>query len=332
MTSPALAAPVRAAQEAPAAIVCRGLSRSYGRVEALRSLDLDVPSGSLFGLLGPNGAGKTTLLHLLTGLRRPTAGRAEVAGIPVGGGRGGPARHIGYLDQDPRYYGWMTGAELLRFAGELHGLRGAELARATLRAAELAGITEFMRRRIAGYSGGMRQRLGIAQAVVAQPDVLLLDEPVSSLDPEGRHQVLEVISRLRGSATVVLSTHILADVERVCDRVAILDRGRLLAVSDIASLLERFAAPVFEVDLRRPGPAERVALAERLAPLPWVSRIHWEDGRLRVRATDADAAARGLVAELAAAGAAVDRLERLRPSLEDVFLAIVEGRDREVDG
>lgn len=331
MTGAVLAEPVAAPPREAPAIVCRGLSKSYGRVRALCSLDLDVPTGSVFGLLGPNGAGKTTLLHLLTGLRRPTAGRAEVAGIPVGARRAEAASHVGYLDQDPRYYGWMTGAELLRFVGELHGLRGADLARATRRAADVAGVAAFMCRRIGGYSGGMRQRLGIAQAIVAGPAVLLLDEPVSSLDPEGRHEVLEVISRLRGSATVLLSTHILSDVERVCDRVAILDRGRLVAESDIASLLERHAAPLYEVELLHAAHGDAERLAARLAGLPWVSAVTPQQGRLRVRTADAETAARELVAELAAAGAAVDRLERLRPSLEDVFLSIVGNRPGEAE-
>jgi ABC-2 type transport system ATP-binding protein len=221
----------------------------------------------------------------------------------------------------------MSGVELLRFAGELRGLRGAELTGAVLRAAQQAGVTAFMRRRIGGYSGGMRQRLGIAQALVGDPEVLLLDEPVSSLDPEGRHEVLEVVAGLSGSATVLLSTHVLADVERVCDRVAILDRGQLVAESDIASLLERHAAPAYEVELRRAGEPERAALAARLARQEWVSGVRWQDGRLRVQVTDAGTAARALVAELAAAGAAVDRLELLRPSLEDVFLSIVGRHD-----
>ncbi|HXM58475.1 MAG TPA: ABC transporter ATP-binding protein [Candidatus Dormibacteraeota bacterium] len=318
-------APARGAADAAAAapaIVCRGLSKTYGSVQALRSLDLEVPAGSVFGLLGPNGAGKTTLLHLLTGLRRPTAGEALIDGVPIG--RAGAS--VGYLDQDPRYYGWMTGAELLGFAGTLCGLRGADLAAAVAHAAELAGVAEFMHRRLGGYSGGMRQRLGIAQAIVHRPRVLLLDEPVSSLDPEGRRDVLEVIARLRGSATVLVSTHILADVERVCDRVAILDHGRLLAESEIGVLLERHAAPAYEVELRDASPEQQDALVERLARQPWAAAV--ESGaasRIRVQTSDADAAGRELIAELAAAGVAVDRLQRVRPSLEDVFLSIVEG-------
>ncbi|TMC08777.1 MAG: ABC transporter ATP-binding protein [Chloroflexi bacterium] len=224
----------------------------------------------------------------------------------------------------------MTGAELLSFAGSLCGLRGRELARAVERAAEQAGITEFMGRRLAGYSGGMQQRLGIAQAIVHRPSVLLLDEPVSSLDPEGRRDVLDVIARLRGSATVVVSTHILADVERVCDRVAILDHGRLLAESEIDVLLDRHAAPAYEVELRHAGPDLQRALLRRLAQLPWVAGVEGTDGRIRVRTADPDAAGRELVRELAAAGAGVDRLQRVRPSLEEVFLSIVEGRP-EVD-
>jgi ABC-2 type transport system ATP-binding protein len=311
MTVTAPARPSADAVAASPAVVCRALSKTYGSVQALRPLDLEVPAGSVFGLLGPNGAGKTTLLHLLTGLRRPTAGAALIDGIPIG--RPGPS--VGYLDQDPRYYSWMTGAELLGFAGGLCGLRGAELAAAVARAAELAGVVEFMNRRLGGYSGGMRQRLGIAQAIVHSPRVLLLDEPVSSLDPEGRRDVLDVIARLRGSATVVVSTHILADVERVCDRVAILDHGWLLAESEIGALLDRHAAPAYEVELRDAGPDQQRVLVERLARRPWAAAVESRSGRIRVRTSDADAAGRGLIAELAACGLGVDRLQRVRPSL-----------------
>jgi ABC-2 type transport system ATP-binding protein len=273
--------------------------------------------------LAQHGHGASLQIQVLqaeAGQLAPAQGQVEQQ---VDDGAVRSAVHVAYLDQDPRYYAWMTGAELLRFAGELRGLRGTELAGATKRAAVLAGIEPFMRRRIGGYSGGMRQRLGIAQAAIGDPEVLLLDEPVSFLDPEGRHKVLEVVSRLRGTATVLLSTHIIGDVECVCDRVAILDAGRLVAESDIASLLERHATPVYEVELRDADGPLRDALAGRIAARPWASAVGWHGETLPVRASDAAQAARRLVVELAAAGACVDRLERLRPSLEDVFLSLV---------
>ena len=218
------------------AVACGGLTKRYGEVVALDGLTLEVPKGAVFGILGPNGAGKTTLLRLLTGLARPSAGRATVAGLDVTAQAEEVHRRIGFLDQSPRYYAWMRGRELVAFVGELFGLRGAALAQRVDEVLALTGLTEAANRRIGGYSGGMRQRLGLAQALVNRPEVLFLDEPVSSLDPAGRHEILEAISALRGTATVCMSTHILADVERVCDAVAILDHGRLLVSAPVAEL------------------------------------------------------------------------------------------------
>ncbi len=210
-----------------AAVTTDGLTKRYGDVLALDRLDLDVPTGTVFGLLGPNGAGKTTTIRLLTGLARPTAGRARVAGVEIGGDDLAARQRIGYLDQDPRFYGWMRGRELLELVGRLHGLAGAELRQRVDETLELVGLAEAGRRRIGGYSGGMRQRLGLGQAIVHRPPLLILDEPVSSLDPEGRRDLLALIAGLRGASTVVFSTHVLSDVERICDRIAILDHGRL---------------------------------------------------------------------------------------------------------
>lgn len=302
------------------AIECRALAKSYGEVRALRGLDLSVPAGSIFGLLGPNGAGKTTLLRLLTGLRRATSGTAFIEGEPVGAAT---TRHIGYLDQDPRFYPWMTGLELLRLSGSLYGLRDGALTAGVDRAIDIAGIAEFVRRRIAGYSGGMRQRLGVAQSIVHDPRILLLDEPVSSLDPEGRHDVLEVLVRLRGASTVVVSTHILGDVERVCDRVAILDHGALIVESEKDALLEQYATPVYEVELTGADEAAAVHVMALIRARPWATSVTRAGTQLRIGTGGTDDAGVELLALLATARYPVERFERSRPSLEDVFLRLL---------
>jgi len=211
------------------AILCEDLTKHYGTVVGLQSLDLSVPDGAVFGFLGPNGAGKTTTIKLLTGLSRPTSGRASVAGYDVTAGNAEMRARIGYLAEEPAFYGWMTGEEFLTFVGRLFGLRGGDLARRVREVLEVADLGPAARRRIGGYSRGMRQRLGIAHALINQPSVLLLDEPCSALDPMGRKEVLEVIEHLRGQTTVFMSTHILADVERVCDTVGIIDHGKIVA-------------------------------------------------------------------------------------------------------
>jgi ABC-2 type transport system ATP-binding protein len=305
------------------AIEVRGLTKRFGAVVALDSLDLDVPTGSVFGFLGPNGAGKTTTLRLLTGLGHPTSGSATVHGIAVVAGDPALARQVGYLDQDPRFYAWMTGRELLELAGRAYGLEGRDLRERVADTLEIVGLSEAGRRRIGGYSGGMRQRLGVGQAILPRPRVVFLDEPVSALDPAGRRDVLELIGSLRDSVTVVMSTHILNDVERVCDRVAILDHGRLVVESPIDELLDRHARPIIEID-PEPGQAEAVAsLVERLQASDWASDVRLEHGLVRVTVSDTAQAAADVLSVVAASGVRLTRYEHVRPSLEDVFLQLV---------
>jgi ABC-2 type transport system ATP-binding protein len=305
------------------AIEARGLTKRFGAILALDRLDVDVPRGSVFGLLGPNGAGKTTTIRILAGLARPTAGSASVAGVKVGLDQPELRRRLGYLDQDPRFYGWMKGRELLELVGRLHGLAGHDLRSRVAETLERTGLAGAAERRIGGYSGGMRQRLGIAQALLHRPELLFLDEPVSSLDPEGRRDLLELIAGLRGEATVVFSTHVLSDVERICDRVAILDRGRLVTEGPLEALLAAHARPIFRL-VPLPGQDARVAsLVERLQAAPWTTDVSLAAGQIRVTVSDPDAAAAAVLPLVVAGGVVLESFERARPTLEDVFLELV---------
>ena len=320
-------APSPAAPTAPPAIACHGLTKRYpGGVLALDRLDMEVPSGSVFGLLGPNGAGKTTTLRLLVGLARPTAGSATVAGIPLGATE--LNERIGFLDQDPRYYGWATGRELVTLVGRLARMTGPALDRRVEEVIERVGLADAADRRIGTYSGGMRQRLGIAQALVAHPPVLILDEPVSSLDPEGRRDLLALIAELRDSATVLFSTHVLADVERICDRIAILDHGRLVTEGPLNALLDRYALPIYRVE-PEPGQAEAIArLAAALPATGWASDVAVDHGSVRITVSDPARASRELLPAIVAADLAVSGVERVRPTLEDVFLQLTGSAER----
>ena len=320
----ATSSPPGPATDAGAAIRTHGLTKRFGSILAVDGLDLEVPAGSVFGFLGPNGAGKTTTLRMLTGLARPSAGTAEVAGIPIGLDRPELRRRLGYLDQDPRYYGWMRGRELLELVGRLAGLEGAELRTRTAEMLDRTGLTEAGNRRIGGYSGGMRQRLGIAQALIHRPAIVFLDEPVSSLDPEGRRDVLELIAGLRGEMTVVLSTHVLGDVERVCDRVAILDRGRLVTESGLEDLLAEHARPIYRLVPETGQDAAVEALTEKLTAADWAGGIDREPGGIvRVAAHDEARASAEILPLVVAAGVRLAAFERVRPTLEDVFLELV---------
>ena len=311
------------------AVSCQNLTKRYGPVVALDHLTLDVPAGAIFGLLGPNGAGKTTALRLFVGLAFPTEGGSSVAGHDVAIGGVQLRRRIGFLDQFPQYYGWMRGRELLTFVGELFGLQGAALRNSVDEALALTGLVDAANRRIGGYSGGMRQRLGLAQALINRPEVLFLDEPVNSLDPAGRHEILEVIAGLRDRATVVMSSHILADVERVCDTVAIINRGRLVVSSPVAELRDRYAQPIFTIE---PEPGQETQVQRLIAALelaPWAGEVVREPPGLRVLVRDPARAGQEILKLLASEGIEVQRLERTRPSLEDIFLRLVGAEPEE---
>jgi ABC-2 type transport system ATP-binding protein len=227
------------------AISMTGLTKHYKEVVAVTDLTLDVPSGTVFGFLGPNGAGKTTVMKLLAGLARATSGSATINGVPVSAA-GEHRREIGYLAQDPRFYGWMTGRETLRHVARFRRA-DADRERWIASLLERVGIAEAGDRPTSTYSGGMRQRLGIAQALVGRPAVMLLDEPVSALDPIGRKDVLDLMRELKGETTVFYSTHILDDVQRVSDHVAILDHGRLVKAAPTQVLLGSFTHNMLRV-------------------------------------------------------------------------------------
>ena len=312
------------------AISTVGLTKHYPGVAALTDLSLDVPAGSIYGFLGPNGAGKSTTIKLLAGLTRPSSGTASVAGVPVQAGAG-YRREVGYLAQEPHFYDWMSGPETLRFVASLYPAEGrADDARIAAILARV-GLADARDRRTDTYSGVMRQRLGIAQALVGSPAVLLLDEPVSALDPIGRREVLDLMRELRGEVTVFYSTHILDDVERVSDHVAILDGGRLVRAAPTAELLESFNQDQLRVVFGGADDTTAVAItgitgvvsvepAEREAALrTYIVRVQ----------PGATAAVQAAITRFAVAHDLVVTENRLvRLGLEDVFLRLVDTKER----
>lgn len=227
-----------------AAVEARGLSKAYGAIRALDSLDLEVPAGIVLGFLGPNGAGKTTAIRVLTTVLTQDAGTFAVAGIPYTQ----PAeirRRVGVLPESAGYPERQTGEEFIRYHARLFGHSRAAATTAAHSLLEEVGLAERARSLIGSYSRGMRQRLGLARSLVNDPEVVFLDEPTLGLDPAGQRQVLELVRRIahdRG-ATVLLSTHLLAEVEEVCSRVVILNRGRVVAEGTVGEIARRAAAP-----------------------------------------------------------------------------------------
>jgi len=301
------AAPTAPAPSGPA-LTTSALTKRYGGNVALDAVDVTVPRGSVYGLVGPNGAGKTTLLSILAGLRSPTAGEVDLGVDP---------RRIAVVPDTPNFEPWMTGREVVGLS--LH-LTAPELpAERVVQALERAGIADAADRRIGGYSRGMLQRLGLAAAVVGDPDLLILDEPTSALDPAGRRDVLDFVSASRGQATVLFSSHILGDVQEVSDTVGILRDGRLLFEGPLDELLVGRAAPAYAVRVR--GGATQIAV--RLRAADWVSSVDTpSQDLLRVTVTSVAAAEAQLVGALAEAGATVVSLVPVQSSLEHVFLEL----------
>jgi ABC-2 type transport system ATP-binding protein len=235
------------------AVEARGLSKRYrgrggsGPVAALDGLDLAIPRGCTAGLLGPNGSGKSTTISLLLGLRSATAGEARVLGFPAGHREA--RRRTGYLPEEADLYPFLTARETVEFAGAIHGMAKAARRAAAGPLLERVGLAAEAERRVEGFSRGMKRRVGLAAALVHSPELLVLDEPTAGLDPVGREGLLSLLGELRGKGTtVLLSSHVLSDVERLCDRVAILGQGRLAVEGTLAEVLEKRGSFTLEVE------------------------------------------------------------------------------------
>ncbi len=302
-------------------IQIKNMVKCYGEVRALDGLSLQVEPGMVYGFLGPNGAGKTTTMRILSGLARPDEGQAWILGKEVGVNGMDQRPLIGVLPEEPAFYPWMTAREYLRdFIAPLYGLEPGTASRRAGEMLEQVGLSEAADRRCAGFSRGMRQRLGLAQALIHQPKVLLLDEPVSALDPAGRKEVLELIGSLSGSTTILLSTHILGDVERVCDMIGIISRGRMITEDRRDALLARYALPLFEVEVDD----DFGDWPETASKLPFVKSVTKSNHTARVLVKDVQTAQTGLLASIVEAGLHVRRFEIVHPSLEDIFLQLTE--------
>jgi ABC-2 type transport system ATP-binding protein len=293
------------------AVATFGLTRDYGGT-GLFDVDLRVPRGGVYGLVGPNGAGKTTMLSIITGIRHADRGTVEVAV---------PRRHVAVCPDVPEFDGWLTAFEAVDLARSF--IAPGHDAAAVLGALQAAGLAGSASRRVGGFSRGMTQRLGLACALVGDPALLILDEPTSALDPAGRAEVLSLVARARGRRTVIFSSHILADVQRVADHVGILRAGRLLYQGPTRELIDTYLQPRWL--LRVAGDATPALAA--IQAQPWVTRAeHAGAGELRIDAVSLDAGERGIPAALASCGARLVSCEPLAADLESAFLALTKDK------
>jgi ABC-2 type transport system ATP-binding protein len=287
------------------------LTKTYGSTIALEAVDLAVAEHSVYGLVGLNGAGKTTLLSILAGLRRPSRGSVRL---------GVASSEWAMCPDTPVFESWLTADEVLHLSATLAG--GSVSAARVASLLEEAGLAAVARRRVGGFSRGMTQRLAVAATMAANPRLVFLDEPCSALDPAGRVEVLDLVRRASDDATVVFSSHLLADVQRVCDTVGVLDGGRLVFQGPMSQLLERYARPAWRLAVRR-GAAE---LATSLEQFDWVKRVVvLADQTVLVEAVSAERAEREISGVLAAEGVSLVAFEPEVPDLEAVFLQLTAG-------
>lgn len=292
------------------------LSRSFGKVAAVKELNLSVPRGSVYGFLGPNGAGKTTTIRMLLGLTKPSSGSIQVLGQPPASGK--HLDRIGFLPDVPNFYNWMRGEEFLLFVGSFFSIPRQDL---KMRVAELLELTDLkgVKTKIGGYSRGMKQRLGLAQALVNNPELVFLDEPTSALDPIGRKDVLEAIRVISQKSTVFFSTHILSDVQRVCDRVGILRQGQLIVEETIQELQERYAQKAIKLQVA----GDSAPFITALEAAPWTQVVKRENGSILITAFDMVAAQREIPRLLVQHNLGLGKLEPMEINLEDIFVRLV---------
>ena len=302
--------------EPPLAIRTEELGKRYGKITALAGLTMSIPTGAVFGFLGPNGAGKTTAVKLLLGLARPTSGEAWVLDAPLSdrNAHRRARRRVGYLPELFRYQHWLSAREVLRVHCDLIGLDRASWDADVKDALDTVGLSERADDRVGGYSKGMQQRLGLGVALLGRPALVLLDEPTSALDPVGRHDVREVIRALAGRGTTVfLNSHLLTEVEQVCERVAIVDHGRVIQVGPLTELLRADAVRVRVTGLEDGGQELLGSFGEIQNEGEWIV----------VRGISMDRVP-DLVRAIVERGGRVYAVEPRHETLEDRFLSLLE--------
>lgn len=299
-----------------AAIEITGLKKSFGPRLIIDGLDLRIPQGSIFGFVGKNGTGKTTTMKMILGLLAADQGRIQIAGETVHFGSSKTNRQIGYLPDVPEFYGYLSNQEYLHLCGAVSGMDKSTLTTTIPPLLAKVGL-QADHKKISGYSRGMKQRLGLAQALLGDPRILICDEPTSALDPIGRKEILEVLANLGEGTTVLFSTHILSDVEKICDQVAILDQGRIQLTGDLAQLKQQHHQSRYQLTF-----ADEQQLQQISAQLPQT----WQRQQLTLTipvAHDAAETGQELLRLLSRLEIVPVRFELMEPTLEELFMKVV---------
>lgn len=302
-------------------LTIENLKMRFGSFNVLDGLCLSVPEHCIYGFLGQNGAGKTTTMKLILGLLRPGGGKITVCGEPVTYGETKTNRMVGYLPDVPAFYGYMNAMEYLTLCGRISGLDRRQTQKKSRELLDLVGLSNG-KKCIGGYSRGMKQRLGIAQALLSSPRLLICDEPTSALDPVGRNDILSILERVKGETTVLFSTHILSDAERVCDRVAILNNGRLICDGTLSELKSHTDGHTVIIDFYAPEDKSRFTGDEAVHPL--LPAAQETECSLRFKTDDPRGIQSHIIDALSRRSIQPLRLETLEPTLENLFMEAVK--------
>jgi len=296
------------------------LKKQYGSLQVLKEISFEVKKGSIYGFLGPNGAGKTTTMNILAGLIDFNGGDIYLDGEDFKKNKRELLKKVGYLPQSPVFYGYMTAVEYLTFIGKLGGMDNKSIKIRISELMEIVKLTDASKRRISGYSGGMKQRLGLAAALFNNPELVFLDEPTSALDPEGRMEVLEFIEGLRESGTTVFfSTHILNDIERVCDEVSILSGGKILVSDNLENLKNKYIQPIYDVEFEM----NPTGLDNRLKSLPWMQKTIINENKVSIYVSNLEKAKGEILGVIAKENNPVTCFNLRKSNLEDIFIRLV---------
>jgi len=297
------------------------LVKNYRNVEALKAISFEVDKGSVFGFIGRNGAGKTTTMNILTGLIRFNSGKIFIKGKDFLKHKRELVKSIGYLPETPAFYNYMNAYQYLNFMRDIIGFDAEKSGKYIKRLIEMVKLTKQAKRRIGGYSRGMKQRLALAVAFMNNPEILFLDEPASALDPEGRLEMLELIESLKNDRiTIFISTHILNDAERVCDKICIIDEGKIILTEDLSQLYKTYIQPIFDIEFEE-EPGKEV---NRLKKLSWIESIKRKGRRVSLYIKDIDHAKKEVLKEISKLKVNISSYQIRKSTLEDIYIRIIK--------
>ncbi len=296
----------------------QNLNKTFGEHKVVNDLTFDIPEGVIFGFLGPNGAGKTTTMKMILGLLKPTSGKITVCGDTVSYGQTKTNRHIGFLPDVPEFYGYMKPSEYLSLCGEITGLDRAKIKSKTSELLTLVGL-DSANKKIGGFSRGMKQRLGIAQALLNEPRLLICDEPTSALDPMGRKEILDILLSIKGKTTVLFSTHILSDVERICDQVAVLNKGKLV-LSGHLSELKQERQDTLVAEFATKDDVQRF----KAAATGLIGTLEFSENTVTIQSTNMPTVRQKLFDTFAAEKIYPIRIDQAEQKLESLFMEVVK--------